>query len=46
MNVFDKKPIVDKEAFVAPSASVIGDVQIGHGSSIWYGCILRGMGVS
>lgn len=42
MNVFDKAPIVDKEAFVAPSASLIGDVQIGRGSSIWYGCVLRG----
>lgn len=42
MNVFDKKPMVDKEAFVAPSASIIGDVRIGHRSSIWYGCILRG----
>nr|BAD43151.1 unknown protein [Arabidopsis thaliana] len=42
MNVFDKAPIVDKEAFVAPSASVIGDVHIGRGSSIWYGCVLRG----
>ncbi|KAI4327628.1 hypothetical protein L6164_020065 [Bauhinia variegata] len=42
MNVFDKAPIVDKEAFVAPSASIIGDVQVGRGSSIWYGCVLRG----
>ncbi|CAN8320862.1 unnamed protein product [Cochlearia groenlandica] len=42
MNVFDKSPLVDKDAFVAPSASVIGDVQIGKGSSIWYGCVLRG----
>ena len=42
MDVFDKTPIVDRDAFVAPSASVIGDVQIGHGSSIWYGCVLRG----
>nr|AAM61583.1 unknown [Arabidopsis thaliana] len=42
MNVFDKAPIVDKDAFVAPSASVIGDVHIGRGSSIWYGCVLRG----
>ncbi|GAB4847451.1 Gamma carbonic anhydrase 1, mitochondrial [Ancistrocladus abbreviatus] len=42
MNIFDKAPIVDKDAFVAPSASVIGDVQIGCGSSIWYGCVLRG----
>ncbi|KAI8018373.1 hypothetical protein LOK49_LG04G01141 [Camellia lanceoleosa] len=42
MNVFDKAPVVDKEAFVAPSASIIGDVQVGRGSSIWYGCVLRG----
>lgn len=42
MNIFDKVPNVHKDAFVAPSASVIGDVQIGQGSSIWYGCVLRG----
>ncbi|KAJ0024041.1 gamma carbonic anhydrase 1, mitochondrial [Pistacia vera] len=42
MNIFDKAPAVDKDAFVAPSASIIGDVQVGRGSSIWYGCVLRG----
>lgn len=42
MNVFDKAPAVDKDAFVAPSASIIGDVQVGRGSSVWYGCVLRG----
>lgn len=42
MNVFDKKPFVDKQAFVAPSASIIGNVHIGQHSSIWYGCVLRG----
>lgn len=42
MNVFDKKPFVHKEAFVAPSASITGYVQIGRGSSVWYGCVLRG----
>ncbi|KAK6924385.1 hypothetical protein RJ641_010585 [Dillenia turbinata] len=42
MNVFDKAPTVAKDAFVAPSASVIGDVQVGSGSSVWYGCVLRG----
>ncbi|URD90683.1 bacterial transferase hexapeptide domain containing protein [Musa troglodytarum] len=26
----------------APSASVIGDVEVGHGSSTLYGCVLRG----
>ncbi|KAL2236298.1 gamma carbonic anhydrase 1, mitochondrial [Sesamum indicum] len=42
MNVFDKVPVVDKDAFVAPSASIVGDVHVGRGSSIWYGCVLRG----
>ncbi|XP_024976920.1 gamma carbonic anhydrase 1, mitochondrial [Cynara cardunculus var. scolymus] len=42
MNVYDKAPAVDKDAFVAPSASIIGDVNVGAGSSIWYGCVLRG----
>ena len=42
MNIFDKAPVVDKDVFVAPGASIIGDVQVGRGSSIWYGCVLRG----
>lgn len=42
MNFNDKSPAVDKDAFIAPSASVIGDVQVGQGSSIWYGSVLRG----
>ncbi|KAL0448302.1 UNVERIFIED_CONTAM: Gamma carbonic anhydrase 1, mitochondrial [Sesamum latifolium] len=42
MNVFDKVPVVDKDAFVAPNASILGDVHVGRGSSIWYGCVLRG----
>ncbi|GKA82136.1 hypothetical protein Tco_0788884 [Tanacetum coccineum] len=31
MNLFDKDHVVDKDAFVAPGASVIGDVQVGRG---------------
>ncbi|RLM93171.1 gamma carbonic anhydrase 1, mitochondrial [Panicum miliaceum] len=42
MNIFDKTPHVHRDAFVAPSASLIGDVQVGQGASIWYGCVLRG----
>ncbi|KAM0855003.1 hypothetical protein ACQ4PT_050060 [Festuca glaucescens] len=42
MNIVDKAPHVHREAFVAPSASLTGDVQVGQGSSIWYGCVLRG----
>jgi carbonic anhydrase/acetyltransferase-like protein (isoleucine patch superfamily) len=37
-----KTPIIAPDAFVAPNATLIGDVVIGPGSSIWYGCVLRG----
>jgi carbonic anhydrase/acetyltransferase-like protein (isoleucine patch superfamily) len=35
-------PKIDPRAFVAPGAVVIGDVEIGPESSIWFGCVLRG----
>jgi carbonic anhydrase/acetyltransferase-like protein (isoleucine patch superfamily) len=40
MSLFGKSPVIDETAFVAPSASVVGDVKIGKNSSIWYGCVL------
>jgi carbonic anhydrase/acetyltransferase-like protein (isoleucine patch superfamily) len=36
------RPVIAADAFVAPNAAIIGDVEIGAGSSIWYGCVLRG----
>mmetsp|Transcript_13330 Transcript_13330/g.42292 ORF Transcript_13330/g.42292 Transcript_13330/m.42292 type:complete len:257 (-) Transcript_13330:110-880(-) len=42
MNLFDKSPVLPASAFVAPSASVIGDVSIGEKSSVWYNSVLRG----
>ncbi len=35
-------PRIDPTAWVAPTAIVLGDVEIGPHSSIWYGCVLRG----
>lgn len=35
-------PKIDPIAFVAETAAVIGDVEIGPGASVWYGCVLRG----
>lgn len=35
-------PLFDHAAFIAPSATIIGDVRIGPGASIWYGAVLRG----
>ncbi|KAJ0404242.1 hypothetical protein P43SY_000642 [Pythium insidiosum] len=37
-----RAPAIAKGAFVAPNASVIGDVKIGKGSSVWYGATVRG----
>ncbi|WP_424135160.1 gamma carbonic anhydrase family protein [Roseomonas chloroacetimidivorans] len=37
-----KWPSIHESAWVAPSASVIGDVELGEGASVWYGCVLRG----
>lgn len=38
----DAKPTLGKEVFIAPNATVVGDVKIGQKSSIWYGAVLRG----
>lgn len=37
-----KLPVIDPTAFVAPTAAVIGDVELGPDSSVWYNCVLRG----
>ncbi len=35
-------PAIDATAFIADSATIIGDVNIGAESSIWFGCVVRG----
>ena len=35
-------PEIDPTAFIAPGAVVVGNVKIGAGASVWYGCVLRG----
>lgn len=35
-------PRIAADVFIAPTAAVIGDVEIGSGSSIWFGCTVRG----
>lgn len=42
LNLFNRRPAVNSQAFVAPSASLVGDVSVGQGSSVWYGTVLRG----
>jgi carbonic anhydrase/acetyltransferase-like protein (isoleucine patch superfamily) len=38
----DRTPDTARAGFVAPNATVLGDVTLGAGSSVWYGCVLRG----
>ena len=36
-----KTPKIGKGAFIAPTAALIGDVEIGDGASVWFGAVLR-----
>lgn len=36
-----KTPQIDPTAWIAPTATLIGDVRIGPGASIWFGAVLR-----
>lgn len=37
-----KTPRIHRSAWIAPNATIIGDVTIGPDSSVFYGCVLRG----
>lgn len=37
-------PTIDPEAFVAPGVTLIGDVRLLPGASVYYGCVLRADG--
>jgi carbonic anhydrase/acetyltransferase-like protein (isoleucine patch superfamily) len=39
-----KRPVIAPDAFIAPNATLIGDTEIGAGSGVWFGCVLRGDG--
>lgn len=35
-------PRIAPSAFIAPSAVIAGDVEIGEGASVWFGAVIRG----
>ena len=37
-----KSPKIAEDAFIAENAVIIGDVEIGSQSNVWYGCTIRG----
>ena len=45
MPVFEflgKRPVIAASAFIAPNATIVGDVSIGENASVWYGAVIRG----
>ena len=41
-NLDNRTPQIDPAAWVADNATVIGTVRLAAGSSVWFGCVLRG----
>ena len=37
----DKTPVIAADAWVAPGATVIGDVELRAKSSVWFGAVIR-----
>ena len=37
-----KKAVIGEKVFIADNARLVGDVEVGEGSSIWYGVTVRG----
>ena len=44
ISIGDQKPQVDDSAWIAPNATLIGDVHLSAHASVWYGAVLRGDG--
>jgi gamma-carbonic anhydrase len=38
----DKTPVIGDDCFIAENATIVGDVTIGNGCSIWFSAVLRG----
>ena len=38
----DRIPVIDDDAWVAPGATIVGDVRLAPGASVWYGAVVRG----
>lgn len=40
--VKDKNPLFGKECFIAPNATIVGDVVMGDNCSVWFNAVIRG----
>lgn len=42
MDIAHHPELIDKTAYVASNATIVGQVRIGAAASVWFGCVLRG----
>ena len=42
LEVNGKKPLLDEGCFVAPNATIVGDVVMGTNCSVWFNAVIRG----
>jgi len=42
MALYDLSPMILMNTYIAPNATVVGEVMVGAGSQIWYGAVVRG----
>jgi carbonic anhydrase/acetyltransferase-like protein (isoleucine patch superfamily) len=40
--VKDKSPVWGSDCFIAPNATIVGDVVMGHNCSVWFNAVIRG----
>ena len=41
-SIGDRHPILGRDVWIAPNATIIGDVRLGDNASIWWNAVLRG----
>lgn len=42
LSVLEKTPLIAEECFLAPNATIVGDVALGHHCSVWFNAVIRG----
>jgi acetyltransferase-like isoleucine patch superfamily enzyme len=42
MQVEGKYPRLGQDCFIAPNATLVGDIETGHQCSFWFNCVVRG----
>jgi len=40
--VHDKRPVIGNDCFIAPNATIVGDVVMGNECSVWFNAVIRG----